>query len=173
MLRGFGGVSTMLALLAASSGVGCTAQAVEQQRSLAALERAQRALDDERQRLFLIEQRLVTLEAAQRLDASRAERLELERLVEELQLLLVASERSLADPRNEAGTPNVTETGAGACPTPGDPRAQLRYWLERLRNDPAHAERVRGGHSPAQLEAVNALSRGERSLEPQNPWPGF
>lgn len=172
MARGIWEGSIAVVLLAGSLGLGCAAHVGEQQRTLAALERAERALEDERQRLLLVEQRLIAMEATRRLEADRAEKLELERLVARLEQILVESERVLAQGQGDP-IPARAAADSAVCPAADDPRAQLRYWLERLRNDPEHAGRFRGGLSPAQLEAVNALSRGERSLDPQNPWPGF
>ncbi len=57
-----------------------------------------------------------------------------------------------------------------ACrPAPGgaDPKAQLRYWAERLRNGDSG---FRGGLTPEQNAALNVLLRRERALDPHNPW---
>ena len=51
-------------------------------------------------------------------------------------------------------------------PSDADPRAQLRYWAQLIRDDEATSGRL----SPEMNTAVNLLLRRERQLDPQNPW---
>jgi hypothetical protein len=52
-------------------------------------------------------------------------------------------------------------------PDAADPRAQLRYWAERLRDGESS---FRSGLTPDQSAALNVLLRRERTLDPRNPW---
>jgi hypothetical protein len=52
-------------------------------------------------------------------------------------------------------------------PNDADPKAQLRYWAERLRvGDRQFRDRL----TVSQNAALNVLLRPERELDPQNPW---
>jgi hypothetical protein len=85
---------------------------------------------------------------------------------------LVARNRALAA-ENQALAQNHlfdTPASAAACaPPPGDaePKAQLRYWAERLRDGD---DGLRDGLTIEQNAALNVLLRHERTLDPLNPW---
>ena|SRR6188508_1599294 len=51
-------------------------------------------------------------------------------------------------------------------PSLAEPKAQLRYWAQQIRD----GETVFGRLSPEWKHAVNVLLRRERQLDPQNPW---
>lgn len=85
---------------------------------------------------------------------------------------LVARNRALAA-ENQALQGHLFEApvSSRACeppPADADPKAQLRYWAERLRDGDSGAFRDR--LTTAQNAALNVLLRGERELDPHNPW---
>jgi hypothetical protein len=85
---------------------------------------------------------------------------------------LVARNRTLATENQALVQGQVFERApvASRCepaPDGSDPKAQLRYWAERLRDGD---NGFRGGLSPEQNAALNVLLRRERALDPRNPW---
>jgi hypothetical protein len=85
---------------------------------------------------------------------------------------LVARNRTLAAENQALAQSHLFETppSAAACaPPPGDadPKAQLRYWAERLRDGD---DGLRDGLTIEQNAALNVLLRHERTLDPHNPW---
>jgi hypothetical protein len=63
--------------------------------------------------------------------------------------------------------PPVADSACERPPADADPKAQLRYWAERLRDgDGGFRSRL----TPEQNAAVNVLLRRERALDPHNPW---
>jgi hypothetical protein len=85
---------------------------------------------------------------------------------------LMARNRALAAENQALAHSHLFEPSVanGACEPPpddADPKAQLRYWAERLRDsDGAFRARL----TPEQNAAVNVLVRRERELDPHNPW---
>jgi hypothetical protein len=85
---------------------------------------------------------------------------------------LVARNRALATENQALVQGQAFERAplASRCepvPDGSDPKAQLRYWAERLRDG---ENGFRGGLSPEQNAALNVLLRRERALDPKNPW---
>jgi hypothetical protein len=131
---------------------------------------------DAQRRIAQLEQRLKELEA----ERSRATRDASARgkASHELEVMiahnreLAARNRALAAENQALAEGHLFETPASttACePTPNDadPRAQIRYWAERLRDgDTAFNRRL----TTEQNAAVQVLLRRERELDPRNPW---
>jgi hypothetical protein len=63
--------------------------------------------------------------------------------------------------------PPVADSACEPPPADADPKAQLRYWAERLRDSEGG---FRARLTPEQNAAVNVLVRRERALDPHNPW---
>ena len=85
---------------------------------------------------------------------------------------LTARNRALAAENQALAQSHLFErpVRAATCePPPGDadPKAQLRYWAERLRAGDSH---FRDRLTVGQNAALNVLLRPERELDPQNPW---
>jgi hypothetical protein len=85
---------------------------------------------------------------------------------------LLESNRALAAENQALAQSHLFERRASrtACESPpsdADPKAQLRYWAERLRDgDSGFRDRL----TAEQNAAVNVLLRRERELDPHNPW---
>jgi hypothetical protein len=78
---------------------------------------------------------------------------------------LAAENQALA--QSHLFEPPVADSACEPPPADADPKAQLRYWAERLRDgDGAFRARL----TPEQNAAVNVLVRRERALDPHNPW---
>jgi hypothetical protein len=110
------------------------------------------------------------MERGARADAAKAsERGELgdklDLLIAQNQLLL-AQRSELASVQSEPSESAKSPDGACNADVDADPREQLRFWAERVRED---TTRWRGGLSTAQSEALHELLR-PRSLDPSNPW---
>lgn len=165
----------------ASAGPGLVARAAEPDRWV---ENALAPADDDatpssdgeaRHRIAQLEQQLKDLEAAApgsaraastpqapgELDAALARNQE-----------LMARNGALAAQNQELTQSHLFEPPVAdiECePPPGDadPKVQLRYWAERLRDgDGGFRNRL----TPEQNAAVNVLLRRERELDPRNPW---
>jgi hypothetical protein len=161
---------------AASAGPGIVARAAEPERWV------ERTLvpggDPAQRRIAELEQQLAQLEtlraAAPAGPAPRQESSELETVLARNQEL-AARNRSLSL-ENQAllhkqlfESPAASTAACQAPPDAEDPRVQLRYWAERLRQGDAG---FRGGLTPEQNAALNVLLRRERPLDPRNPWRG-
>lgn len=160
-----------------SAGPGLVARAAEPPRWVEqVLTQKQSALsietDDPARRVAQLEQRVRELEAernAATAPASRAPSRELEAMIVQNRELaarnraLAAANQALAEGRLFDSTASHT-----ACQTPrgNDPRAQIRYWAERLRDGDTTSWRL----STEQNAAVQVLLRHERELDPHNPW---
>jgi hypothetical protein len=129
---------------------------------------------DAQRRIAQLEQRLLE---AERRGAARSGPVQAQG-PGELQALIARNEELLARNRalsteNQAlaqGQAFERAPSASRCepaPDGSDPKAQLRYWAERLRDGD---NGFRGGLSPEQNAALNVLLRRERSLDPRNPW---
>jgi hypothetical protein len=127
-------------------------------------------------RIAQLEQRLKELEAERRgatpnapapSEASR----ELEALIAHNREL-TARNRALSAENQALAQSHLFESPATApaCeppPSGADPRAQIRYWAEQLRDGgPA----FRGRLTSEQSAAIQVLLRRERELDPRNPW---
>jgi len=162
-----------------SAGPGLMARAAEPQRwvqrALEARDSTQGANGEAESRIAQLEQQLELFEAEKRAAVPRAPTsvtgsgelaAALARNNE-----LVARNRALAA-ENQALQSHLFEAppSASACQAPAadaDPKEQLRYWAERLRrSDGAFRDRL----TTAQNTALNVLLRGERELDPHNPW---
>jgi len=127
-------------------------------------------------RIAQLEQRLKELEAQQSgaapagADGGKASR-ELEAAVAHNREL-TARNRALAAENQALAQSHLFETPATvtACeppPSDADPRAQIRYWAERLRDgDTAFHGRL----TTEQNAAVQVLLQRQRELDPRNPW---
>jgi hypothetical protein len=128
------------------------------------------------QRIAQLEQRLRELEAERsRATSDAAAR---GKATHELEVMiahnreLAARNRALAAENQALAEGHLFETPASntACeppPNAADPRAQIRYWAERLRDgDTAFQGRL----TTEQNAAVQVLLRRERELDPRNPW---
>lgn len=123
-------------------------------------------------RIAQLEQRLKELEAERRASPARPAR---DKASDEL-AAVVAQNRELAA-RNRALASELAQSqlfespaSAGGCeppPSDADPRAQIRYWAEQLRDS---GSSFRGRLTSEQNAAVQVLLRRERELDPRNPW---
>jgi hypothetical protein len=166
----------------ASAGPGLVARAAEPERWI---ERAFATADDSttssgegeaRQRIAQLEQQLKNLEAEPRSAARGGSTppqasAELDAILARNQELL-ARNRALAAENQALAQSHLFEppVAEGACEPPpddADPKVQLRYWAERLRDGEGG---FRGRLTPEQNAAVNVLVRRERALDPHNPW---
>ena len=78
---------------------------------------------------------------------------------------LAAENQALA--QSHLFEPHASATACKSPPGDVDPKAQLRYWAERLRDgDSGFRDRL----TIAQNAALNVLLRRERELDPHNPW---
>jgi hypothetical protein len=131
---------------------------------------------DAQRRIVQLEQRLKELEAERsRATPDTAAR---GKATHELEVMiahnreLAARNRALAAENQALAEGHLFETPASnsACeppPNAADPRAQIRYWAERLRDgDTAFQGRL----TSEQNAAVQILLRRERELDPRNPW---
>jgi hypothetical protein len=159
----------------ASAGPGIVASAAEPERWVASAIGA--GAGDAQRRVAELEQRLKELEAERGgADPSRSTALpaasELGSLTARNQELM-ARNRALSVENRTLTQSHLFEPPAAApvacapAPDGADPKAQLRYWAERLRNGDSG---FRGGLTPEQNAALNVLLRRERSLDPHNPW---
>jgi hypothetical protein len=131
----------------------------EAQRRIAQLEQRLKELEAER--------RGATPDGAERGKASR----ELEAAVAHNREL-AARNRALAAENQALAQSHLFETPASATaceppPSDTDPRAQIRYWAERLRDGDTA---IQGRLTSDQSAAVQVLLRRERALDPHNPW---
>jgi hypothetical protein len=168
-------VSRLVVAAVAASSVGCATYAAENRRLLDDLSRSRDAAVENQVRLVEVEQRLRQIELEAQLAAERSRANELGAVAEKLDVLIAQNQQILlqasAPPPIAPPPPEVavieSAAVADACTDASDPKERLRYWAERLRNDPSV---WRGGLSPAQNQALNILLRRERSLDPLNPW---
>ena len=136
-----------------------TADGGEAQRRIAQLEQRLKQLEAER--------RGATPDAAAQGKASP----ELEAMIVHNRQLTARNRALAAENQNLAeGRLFETPAAATACeppPNDADPRTQIRYWAERLRDgDTAFHGRL----TTEQSAAVQVLLRRERELDPRNPW---
>jgi hypothetical protein len=131
--------------------------------------------DEAQRRIVQLEQRLKELEAERRAATNGAERGEASRELEAVVAQnreLTARNRALAVENQALAQshlfePPATATACEPPPSGSDPRAQIRYWAEQLRDGgPA----FRGRLTSEQSAAVQVLLRRERELDPRNPW---
>jgi len=187
---GFVVVGCVVVGFVTSAGTGLVARAAEPQRWLersAASEGTMVAVEGEAQRrIAQLEQRLKELEAERRgappssVTPSRVtpssvtpSRAALGNVSDQLDAVLTRNNellvrnRALAAENEALAQSHLFETPvtAAVCePPPGAaPKAQLRYWAERLREG---ASRL----TVEQNAALNVLLRHERELDPRNPW---
>lgn len=139
--------------------VAPAAESGDAQRRIAQLEQRLKELETERNR--------ATRDASTRGKASH----ELEVMIAHNREL-AARNRALAAENQALAEGHLFETPASAtacepAPNDADPRAQIRYWAERLRDgDTAFNRRL----TTEQNAAVQVLLRRERELDPRNPW---
>jgi hypothetical protein len=126
-------------------------------------------------RIAQLEQRLKELEAERRATAHGSARAQASG---ELQAALAqnreltARNRTLAAENHALAQSHLFETPASATaceppPSDADPREQIRYWAERLRDGDTASH---GRLTTKQTAAVHVLLRPERELDPSNPW---
>jgi hypothetical protein len=155
-----------------SAGRGLVARAAEPDRwarAIAASASTTGAAEDAAQRRIAeLEQRVRELEAERHAppsDAKSAERAAVTARSDELAArnLVLATKSQEGGQRRSLGS-----FDSGACRPPGDadPKAQLRYWAQQIRAGETSSRRL----SPEWNAAVNVLVRGERQLDPRNPW---
>jgi hypothetical protein len=161
-------LSSLCIVMLATTSFGCAMSASENRRLAEDLQRAQLRTLEGQVRLAELERRLVQMEQAARADAAKAS--ERGGLGDKLDLLIAQNQLLLAQRPELASVQSqrVASSPDAACDADGDadPREQLRFWAERVRED---TTRWRGGLSTAQSEALNVLLR-PRSLDPSNPW---
>jgi hypothetical protein len=148
---------------AVSAGPGLISRPAEPTRWVGALTpeaNEQRAASDgaAQRRIAELEERIEQLEAARsaELAAAIAQNEELAERNRALDLENQQLARSRAPLR-----PAVCE------PLDADPRSQLRYWAQRMRDGESS---FRGGLPTEWRSALNLLLRRERELDPHNPW---
>jgi hypothetical protein len=167
---------------AASAGPGIVASAAEPERWVQSAIGA--GPGDAQRHVAQLEQRLKELEAERR-DGARVAATPGQvpsepSVIAQNQVLaqnqeLIARNRALAAENRALTQSHLFEppvAAPAACepaPDGADPKAQLRYWAERLREG---ENGFRGGLTPEQNAALNVLLRHERSLDPHNPWKG-
>jgi hypothetical protein len=130
---------------------------------------------DAQRRIAQLEQRLKELEAERHAAAPRAATGDI--TADELDAMIARNDELMARNRTLAAENQVLEqshlfepVSAKACepaPDDPDPKAQLRYWAERLRDGD---NGFRDGLTIEQSAALNVLLRRERALDPRNPW---
>jgi len=177
--NGFLVVGCVFVGFVASAGPGLVAQAAEPQgwvgRVTAGAGNTLPADDGEaRLRIVQLEQRLQALEAERRAatpvePARSAAHGELDAVIARNQEL-TARNRALAAENQALSQRQLFEPPARGCesaPEDANPKAQLRYWAERLRDgDNGFRSRL----TAEQSAALNVLLRRERPLDPSNPW---
>jgi hypothetical protein len=136
-----------------------TTEAGEAQRRIAQLEQRLKELEAER--------RAATPDGSARVKASG----ELDAVIAHNREL-TARNRALAAENQALAQSHLFETPASATaceppPSDADPRAQIRYWAERLRDGDTA---LHGRLTTKQTAAVHVLLRRERELDPRNPW---
>lgn len=150
-------------MIAPSAGTAvqstATADGGEAQRRIAQLEQRLKELEAQRSG--------ATPDGAERGKASR----ELEAVIAHNREL-TARNRALAAENQALAQSHLFETPAtaAACeppPSDADPRAQIRYWAEQLRDG---STAFRGRLTTEQNAAVQVLLQRQRELDPRNPW---
>jgi hypothetical protein len=174
-------VGCVLVGFVTSAGAGLVASAAEPQRwgerAIASSDSTMVPVAGEaQQRIAQLEQRLKELEAERRAAISAGSTHG--NAADELDAViarnneLTARNRTLAAENQALAQSHLFEphASATACKSPpgdADPKAQLRYWAERLREgDSGFRERL----TIQQNAALNVLLRRERALDPHNPW---
>jgi hypothetical protein len=176
MRNGFVVVGCVVVGFLTSAGPGVVARAAEPLRwaQLVAAPGASSAPVDGQDRIAQLEQRLKELEAERRVapdGLARGNTPELDAVIARNNELTARNRKLTAENQALSQSRLFERTvGASACaPPPGDadPKAQLRYWAERLRDGDSH---FRDRLTADQNAALNVLLRRERALDPQNPW---
>ncbi len=161
------------ALLALSVSGGCTHASAEPDGLKAELARTRQEAARERAELAVLSARLAELERrAQNLPSEqRATQAKLDQLIALNQALMArgtssARSETKPTPPSAADWPSdATPSGAReATPTEADQLAQLRARLN------AYVQGAHGGLSREQREAMRALLRPDRVLDPEDPW---
>jgi hypothetical protein len=159
-----------------SAGPGLVARAAEPERWVGQLAPSGDALlpdgGDAQRRIVQLEQRLKELETERRGAAAGGDEAsgELGAVIarnDELTArnrILAAENEALA--QSQLFERPVTATACQPPPNDADPKAQLRYWAERLRD----GDTFRDGLTTEQNAAINVLLRRQRVLDPRNPW---
>ena len=153
---------------AALLGVGLSGCASQQGESLRLSEELGRARADaawQQAHAAELEARVLRLEQRTAVTAG-VQRAEDRQLVSRLDRLLEMNARLLAQ-RSEASPPAVHATPTRAAKLSDE--QQLRALVERLRG---HAGSPHGGLTREQENALRVLTRPERQLDAENPWPG-
>jgi hypothetical protein len=179
---GFVVLGCVLVGFVTSAGSGLVARAAEPprwvQRAIAASDSTTVPVGGEAQRrIAQLEQRLKELEAERR-GASASGGPTRGNASDELDAVIARNRELMARNRtltveNQALAqshlfePPVTATACEPPPGDADPKAQLRYWAERLRDGDSG---LRDRLTIAQNTALNVLLRRERELDPRNPW---
>jgi hypothetical protein len=174
---GFVMVGCVLVGFVTSAGPGLVARAAEPQRWVEALAPGAgtpvRQGGEPERRIAQLEQRLQQLEAERRGAAPAGSvRGELQAAIARNNELmasnraLAAENQALAQESHLFDRPGTPAT-CGAPASDADPKAQLRYWAERLRENESG---FRARLTAEQNAAVNVLLRRERELDPHNPW---
>lgn len=131
---------------------------------------------DAKSRVAQLEQRVKELEAERRGATPRGPASG--RVSAELEAVLAqnreleARNLALATENQALANRHPFERTAAACepPSSADPRAQIRYWAQQLRDGDSG---FNGRMTTEQNAAVQVLLRPERRLDPSNPWGNF
>jgi hypothetical protein len=169
-------VGCVFAGFVTSAGPGLVARAAEPPRdwfehALAAADSSTDGGAAER-RIAQLEQQLKALEAERSAAAATGSTpRELEAVLSQNRDL-AARNRTLAAENQALAQSHLFESpsAAAACeppPSAADPRAQIRYWAQQLRDS---GTGFRGRLTVEQSAAVQVLLRPERELDPRNPW---
>ena len=155
-----------------SAGPGLVARAAEPNRwvnSFAAdanLDTDMSSDDGAQDRIVQLEQRIKELEAER--SRRRADKSELN-AAKALHEELASRNRELSLENQELlsrGFDHAVANASCVPPSDADPKAQLRYWAQQLRDDESSVGRL----SNDWKNAVNLLLRRPRQLDPHNPW---
>ena len=153
-----------------SAGPGLVARAAEPDRWVSAIVASASARGDAAQRRIAeLEQKVKELEAQSQAQLATAKSAELAAIARSEEL--AARNRALALENQELAQSRVFEPSGSASvalqpESEADPRVQLRYLARQIRDGEASFRRL----SPRLNAAVNVILRGERELDPNNPW---
>jgi hypothetical protein len=165
-------VGCVFAGFVTSAGPGLVARAAEPPRWFDDTPAPDATVDAAQRRVAQLEQRLKELEAAAPAGGHTSP--ELGAVIAQNRDL-AARNRVLAAENQALAQHHLFESPAIAAeceppPSAADPRAQIRYWAQQLRDS---GTGFRGRLTTEQSAAVRVLLRPERELDPQNPWREF
>jgi hypothetical protein len=154
-----------------SAGPGLVARAAEPDRWVSSIVASATAAQTEaaQRRIAELEQKVKDLEAQSHVQLATAKSAEVAALARTEELAarnreLILENQELAQSRMfEASQP---ASSAVQSTNDADPRVQLRYLARQIRDGEANSRRL----SPRLNAAVNVILRGERELDPNNPW---